>query len=181
MTTIATTPDTTAASSDASARESAWCAALGRATTCARRLEPYGQSAFLLAMRLLYGWFFIQTGWGKLTHLDRTAAFFDSLSLPAPGFTAGMVGTFELVGGILLFLGLGTRYAAAVLTSVMAVAYLTAHASEAFSSLDAFTAQEPFPFLVATLLALAFGAGRVSIDGWLKRRAAQKTVGETCE
>ena len=176
MNTIATTSDTTSATAEPAAREPVWCAALGRATTCARRLEPYGQSALLLAMRLLYGWFFIQTGYGKLTHLDRTAAFFDSLSLPAPGFMAGMVGTTELVGGALLLVGLGTRYAAAILTAVMAVAYLTAHAGEAFASLDAFTAQEPFPFLVATLLALAFGPGRVSIDGWLRRRAERKAL-----
>lgn len=145
-------------------------ARLQRLQSLARRLEPHGQTAFLLLMRLLYGWFFIQSGFGKWMHFDRTTAFFASLHLPAPAANAALVATFELLGGILVALGAGTRYASAVLSIVLCTAYATAHAEDAFKSLSAFTEQPPFPFLVATLLLLAFGAGRVSVDGWWRAR-----------
>ena len=146
-----------------------WQAAYRRAIALLRRAEPYGQSALLLSLRLLYGWFFAQTGFGKLMNFERTVGFFESLSLPAPALTAGLVATTELVGGILLAAGFGTRYAAAILSTVMMTAYLTAHADEAFTSLAAFTEQAPFPFLVASLVALLFGAGLFSVDGWFRR------------
>lgn len=142
-----------------------------RVASVLRRLEPWGRSSLLLGLRLLYGWQLAQTGWGKLTHLERTAGFFEALGLPAPAVLAVLVGATELLGGILLAVGLGARFAAAALAGVMVVAYATAHAGEAFASLEAFTAQAPFPFLVATLVTAAFGAGAISVDRLLQRRA----------
>ena len=46
------------------------------------------QSPLLLAIRLYWGYQFVQDGWGKLTHLDKVTEFFTSLSLPAPHMTA---------------------------------------------------------------------------------------------
>ncbi len=46
------------------------------------------QSPLLLAIRLYWGWQFMQDGWGKLTHLDKVTDFFTSLNLPAPHMTA---------------------------------------------------------------------------------------------
>lgn len=135
-----------------------------------RRLEPIGQAGVLLALRLLYGGLFVQTGLGKLTHLARTAGFFESIGLPAPALMAALVGATELVGGVLLLAGLGTRFAAAALTTVMLTAFATAHASEAFQSIEKFMEQAPFSFLVSTVILLAFGAGRLSVDAWLGRR-----------
>jgi putative oxidoreductase len=152
-------------------------AACSRTLAGLRRAEPYGQSAVLLALRLLYGWQLAQTGWGKLAHLERTAGFFEGLGLPAPAALAALVGGTELVGGVLLAVGFGTRLAAAALTTVMLTAFFTAHAAEAFQSVSAFTEQAPFPFLVATLILLGFGAGRLSFDGWLGARAAGRATG----
>ena len=50
------------------------------------------QSPLLLVIRLYWGWSFAQTGWGKLTHLERTAGFFESLNIPAPKLNAIMAG-----------------------------------------------------------------------------------------
>jgi len=146
---------------------------VGKGVQVLRRIEPFGQGAVLLALRLLYGGQFAQTGWGKLANLDRTTAFFQSLGLPSPGMMATLVGGTELVGGVLLVLGLGTRFAATALTTVMVTALASAHAAEAFESIDSFTEQAPYPFLVATVVLLAFGAGRLSADalwGWWRSR-----------
>jgi len=36
----------------------------------------YLRSPFLLAVRLYWGWQFVQTGWGKMHHIGKIAAFF---------------------------------------------------------------------------------------------------------
>lgn len=149
-------------------------ATLARSAAVLRRVEPHLQSAVLLALRLVYGFFFAQTGLGKLMHLERTSGFFESLGLPAPAATAALVGLAELAGGVLLASGLATRAAAAALSAVMLSAFATAHAEEGFSSLTAFTEQAPYPFLVATLALLAFGAGRASVDHALSTRAQRR-------
>ncbi len=149
-------------------------AAYGKAVACLRRAEPWGRSALLVALRVTYGWFFAQAGYGKLMHFERTAGYFESLSLPVPAVMAGLVAATELAGGILLALGLATRHVAAALSVILVTAYLTAHAQEAFTSLTAFTEQAPFPFLVATLTVLAFGPGRFSVDALVQGRARRR-------
>src|SRR5580692_9825254 len=96
-------------------------------------LACYLQSPFLLAFRLYWGWQLVQSGWGKLHHLDKVTSFFESLNLPAPGLTAHFVSGLELVGGILLILGLATRLTGLVLTVNMLVAYWTADRDALFA------------------------------------------------
>jgi len=174
---IALTHDAAAAADTYPMNASTWRALVNKTTARLRAIEPYGQSAVLLALRLLYGGLFARAGWGKLMNFERTRGFFESLGLPAPGFMVALVATTELIGGVLLVLGAGTRVASAALTVVMVTAFATAHAAEAFESLSAFTEQAPYPFLVATLVLLAFGAGLLSIDGWRHVRAARQGRG----
>lgn len=131
-------------------------------------LNPHLQSAVLLFIRITMGWGFFLTGKGKLMNLDRTTRFFDSLHLPLPKFQAVMAGSTEMAGGLLLLFGLGTRLISAPLAFTMVVAYLTAHRDEAFLSLSDFTDQAPFPFLMAALVTMVFGAGGISLDQLLK-------------
>src|ERR1700746_3405255 len=84
------------------------------------------QSPLLLAVRLYWGWQFFQTGWGKLQDIPKVVDFFTSLGLPFPNVTAYLVGESECVGGILLFLGLGSRFISLPLLADMVGAYLTA-------------------------------------------------------
>jgi putative oxidoreductase len=133
-------------------------------------IEPALQAVVLLLLRVVIGWQFFLTGKGKLTHLDKTAGFYESLGLPAPGFHAGLVGGVEMIGGLLLLVGLASRVAALPLTITMIVAYLTAHHADAFKSVGAFIEQPPFPFLIVCLIVLAVGAGRISLDHFLCRK-----------
>jgi putative oxidoreductase len=131
------------------------------------------QSPLLLVIRLYWGWSFAQTGWGKLTHLDKTTAFFESLNLPMPKLNAIAAGTTETLGGILLALGLCARPAAVPLIFTMIVAYVTAD-NEAlhaiFSDPDKFVSAAPFLFMLAALVVLAFGPGKLSVDHLLGRK-----------
>lgn len=125
-----------------------------------------------LATRIVFGQAFLLTGLGKLRNLADATAFFESLGIPLAQVQAPFVAAVEFVGGALLLLGLGTRLASALLASTMVVALLTAHRGD--FALDASLADiAPLPFLVAVLWLLAKGAGRVSVDHVLARRAAR--------
>lgn len=128
------------------------------------------QSPLLLAIRLFWGWQFAQTGWGKLTHLERTAGFFESLAIPLPKVNAVLAGATECGGGVLLALGLFARPAAVPLIFTMLVAYGTADRDALYTILsnpDKFVTAAPFLFLLAALIVLVFGPGKLSLDALL--------------
>jgi putative oxidoreductase len=133
------------------------------------RFNPWLQCAVLLFLRITIGWRFYLSGSGKLRNFEATKEFFTGLHIPAPGFHAGLVGYTEMIGGLLLMAGLGTRLASVPLIISMVVAYLTAHRAEGFASLYDFTDQAPFMFLCVTLVTLAFGPGKVSLDACIAR------------
>lgn len=140
------------------------------------RLAVAAQPFLLLAIRLYWGSQFFLTGRGKLLHIERTAAFFQSLDIPLPLLNAYAAGTIECLGGALLVLGIGTRLAAIPLIVTMLVAYATAHRPELlglFTNPDAFVSAPPFLFLLASTLALVFGPGWLSLDAWLGHACRQ--------
>lgn len=138
-------------------------------------LASHLQSPLLLIIRLYWGISFALTGWGKLTHLERTASYFADLNLPVPKLNAIMAGSTECFGGVLLALGLFARPVAVPLIFTMAVAYITAD-REAVMALtsdpDKFVTAAPFLFLLASLIVLVFGPGKVSLDALLGRKTA---------
>src|SRR5216683_7485723 len=93
----------------------------------------YLRSPFLLLVRLYWGWQLVESGWGKLHHLDKVTDFFTSLNLPMPAQTALAISCLEFFGGIFLALGLVSRLTAFVLTINMLVAYITADREALFS------------------------------------------------
>ena len=131
------------------------------------------QSPFLLAVRLYWGWQLIQSGWGKLHNLPKVTEFFASLGLPTPGLMALFISCVEFFGGIFLAVGLLSRLTALVLTANMIMAYVMADREALLSFLsdpDKFAAAAPFVFLVASLIVLIFGPGKISLDTLLLRR-----------
>ena len=82
------------------------------------------QSILLLITRLFLGWQFAISGWGKLGSLDSITEFFRGINIPFPEFNAPFVAGVEFIGGIMLFLGLGTRLASFFLSCTMIVALL---------------------------------------------------------
>jgi putative oxidoreductase len=136
------------------------------------------QSPLLLAIRLYWGWQFFQTGLGKLTSIDKVIDFFTNLGIPFPAFNAYLVGSLEVVGGVLLFLGLGSRIIALPLTFNMLVAYITADREALFSFFSdpgKFYAADPFTFFFASLLVLVFGPGKISLDAAISYLRTRRT------
>jgi putative oxidoreductase len=119
----------------------------------------------LSILRIMAGLLLMQHGTAK--HLKfpfvQTLANVPTTSLP------GIAGFLELVGGVLLVIGLFTRTTAFILSGMTAVAYFIAHAPQGF-----------FPILnggeLAVLYCFAFlylaaaGPGSWSLDGALRKK-----------
>jgi putative oxidoreductase len=128
------------------------------------------QSPFLLLVRLYWGFQMMQTGWGKLHNLAKVTEFFTGLGIPLPGINAPCIVGLEFLGGILIMLGLGSRFIALLLAGDMLVAFITADRAallSIFSDPDKFYAAAPYTFLIAFLIVLIFGPGRFSVDALL--------------
>ena len=127
----------------------------------------------LLIIRIHWGWEFYQTGKGKLENHEQVVTFFTSLGIPAPNFQAWFVAGLEYGGGILLLLGLLSRPVSFMLACNMIVAYLSVAEDRArvfniWNDTEAFLQADPFFFLLASLLVLAFGPGMISVDYLIK-------------
>jgi putative oxidoreductase len=139
------------------------------------------QTPLLLAIRLYWGYQFMQDGVGKLTHLDKVTQFFASLNLPLPGATALMVGTIELFGGFLFTFGIFSRLTSAVLFVNMTMAYLSVPDDRTnflhiFSNPSDFYGASPYTYWFAALLIFVFGPGFFAVDSILGYFAKRKPV-----
>lgn len=141
-------------------------------------LAGYLRSPLLLFVRLVWGWQFTITGWGKLHHLARVHGYFASLGVPAPGVMAPAIATLEFAGGLLLIVGLLTRLAGLLLAGNMMTAYLLterpALATLFSNDPTKFYSADPFTFLMTAVLALVFGAGVFSLDYLIQRSRSSR-------
>jgi putative oxidoreductase len=135
------------------------------------------QSFVLLALRLTWGWQLLESGYGHLTHIEKTVEAFKSWGVPLPMLNVYISGTTELIGGALLVLGLATRLIALPLVFNFIVAFLTASRAtlvqivtgpQRGDGYDAFINDSAFPMLILALVMLAFGPGLFSVDRILK-------------
>jgi putative oxidoreductase len=83
------------------------------------RLAPY----LLSVLRIAAGLAFLEHGTGKLLGFPGGLPFIDKMPPGLMYFT----GTMELIGGVLIVLGLFTRPVAFILSGFMAAAYFMAH------------------------------------------------------
>jgi putative oxidoreductase len=129
-------------------------------------------SPLLLAIRLYWGWQFVQTGLGKLRNLPRVVDFFTSLNIPFPWLNAHFVAGLEFFGGMLLIVGLFSRPISLLFTGSMLVAYWTAEHQalvSIFSDPGKFYTADSYTFLFAALLIFVFGPGLFSLDALIAR------------
>jgi putative oxidoreductase len=89
-------------------------------------LKPFSEQ-LLSVLRIMSGLLLLQHGTTKYLSLPVTKA-----SGISPLTMVGAAGVIELIGGILIVLGLFTRPAAFVISGMTAVAYFTAHLPRGF-------------------------------------------------
>jgi putative oxidoreductase len=116
-----------------------------------------------LSMRLFVGYFFLETGWGKIHNLDGFIQRFIQWGIPWPGFLAPLSAYTELVGGALTIVGLGTRLVSIPMIVNMIVAIISVNLKHVFGLNDFVELDEPLYGLVYFWLMIS-GPGCVSLD-----------------
>jgi putative oxidoreductase len=116
----------------------------------------------LAALRLVAGFLYLQHGTAKLFHLPDVADF-DSLPVLS---LIGFAGMLEILGSLLILLGLWTRPVAFILSGEMAVAYFIAHAPQGHFLTPALNrGEEAVLYCFIFLFLSVAGAGAWSLDG----------------
>lgn len=88
----------------------------------------------------------------------------------------GIAGSIELVGGLLVMIGLFTRPVAFIVAGEMAVAYWWIHFSRGGPWHWANGGELALIYCFVFLFIAAAGPGAFSVDGWLKRRHSGDTT-----
>jgi putative oxidoreductase len=114
----------------------------------------------LAALRVVTGLLFLEHGTAKYFKFPLTDYFKDGVEAFS---LMGLAGGLELVGGILIILGLFTRLTAFVLAGEMAVAYFMAHMSQGFFPVNN-GGEAAIMFCFVFLYLAAAGAGAFSLD-----------------
>jgi uncharacterized membrane protein YphA (DoxX/SURF4 family) len=78
-----------------------------------------------ILLRLMAGSVFVWEGILKFVYANQGVGRFTKLGFPFPDFTASFVGGVEIVGGLLILVGLGTRFVAVPFLIEMVVAMLS--------------------------------------------------------
>src|ERR1700744_3467579 len=86
---------------------------------------PTDNQNSILILRLMAGGVFFWEGILKFVFPNQGVGRFTKLGFPMPDITADFVATFEILGGLLLILGLLTRLTALLFIVEMIVAILT--------------------------------------------------------
>ena len=140
-------------------------------------------------VRLMVGAVFLSEGVQKFLYATRGSERFARIGFASPAATAGFVGVVEILGGLLLLLGLLTRPAACVLLINISVAILSTKvpillgrgfwgfsgpsgAAHGFWQM-AHEARTDFCMWTGSLFLILAGPGRLSLDALVFRRASR--------
>ena len=122
-----------------------------------------------LVMRLIVGYVFMLSGWGKLNNLPQMIENFTEWGIPFPHIMTPFVSGVEFVGGLFLLLGLFTRITATPLVIIMVVAIISAKMGQ-INSLETLLSFEEVAYMALFGWLAVSGPGPVSLDrllqGW---------------
>jgi len=135
-----------------------------------------------LMLRIVVGATFVLAGYPKITNYSQSVSQIAGM-VPLGGLLAWSVPIVEFFGGLLLLAGLGTRVWSLLLAVTMFFAIAFVHGKQGFAMhgemMDFGGKQVPVPagwafqatLLAACLSMVVLGAGRLSIDHLIRRRA----------
>ena len=141
-----------------------------------RRIAGHLTALAPLFARVVTGWVFLWSGWGKLTNLPTVTENFVGWGIPAPHLLAPFVSGVEFFGGLFLLLGLLTRISAGALGITMIVAIKSAKWADV-DSLETLLGFDETEYLALFLWLAIAGAGTLSLDHLLERAWARRAAG----
>ena len=143
------------------------------ALSCADGLAASTADVVLLIGRILMGWIFVRSGFGKMFNIEAVANSFPLRGIPAP--LAYIAVPFEFFGGLALIFGLATRYVVLGFVIFMLVATFSSHrywefADPAVRRVQDSSFYKNLAMLGGIFFLFVYGAGRWSLDNWLRKR-----------
>mgnify|MGYP003635067396 CR=1 FL=1 len=139
-----------------------------------KRIIQTSNSKSVFMIRLMVGVVFLSEGIQKfLFPAIRGAGRFEKIGLPSPEFLGSFVGSFEIVCGLLILIGLYTRLASIPLIIIMLVAISTTKVDILLN--DGFwmmmhAARTDYAMLLGSLFLLLKGAGQWSVDWQVEKK-----------
>ena len=107
-------------------------------------------------------------GLGKLPPSDGFIEGTAAMGFPLPVLFAWAAALSEFLGGLLLAVGLATRPAAVFVSVTMAVAFFVRHGG------DLGEGEKAFLFLVGAVALAVSGAGKLSLDAWIRSKRTHR-------
>jgi putative oxidoreductase len=151
-------------------------------------LDVVGLWIALISLRLILGWDFFESGLEKFNGDNWFADIQDQFPFPfhlvPPNISWQMATWFELLGGVALVIGLGTRFFSVSLLVLSVVAIASVHWTQEWHTLgelaqgyvftDKGFGNFKYPVVLMGMLwtLLWMGPGRLSVDYWLRSRCA---------
>jgi len=127
------------------------------------------QDLALLLLRLVLAYGFFGPAMMKWKDISAVGDWFASLGYPFPHLNAYLAGITELLGVVLLVLGLGTRLITLLLIFVMFVAITTIHLKHGFQAgNNGF--EIPLYYAIMLFTLFAFGPGKYSLEYFLCKK-----------
>jgi putative oxidoreductase len=147
---------------------------MASALDCADALAARASDTVLLVGRLAMGIIFFQSGFAKLTGLGAFIGSLGNRGVPFPDFWGPVGAISEFTGGTLIILGLGTRYAAALIVIFVIIATAISHRYWEFAEPARRLQQGQFFKNLAitggALFLFVCGAGRFSFDALILKK-----------
>lgn len=135
------------------------------------RFDSHWAEKALAGLRIVTALLFLEHGTGKLLGIPMS-----SMAFPPPWTLFWVAGVIEMIGSLLLLVGLFTRPAAFVLAGEMAIAYWMIHAPQSvFPVIN--RGESAILFCFIFLLFTATGPGAWSVDEWLLKRRDEREQG----
>lgn len=134
---------------------------------------PRAGPASIVFVRLAVGLIFFSQGILKFTDPRMGVDRFARIGFPEPYFTSHFVGTFEIICGLLVLLGLRTRAASVPLLIVICTAIATTKIPELTRPAQGFwfmvsDARTDFAMLCSLIFLIIAGGGAFSLDARLQ-------------
>jgi putative oxidoreductase len=150
-----------------------------RAASLTRPLGSGSIDALLLIARILMGYIFLLSGWGKLMSLAGFATYLEQHGVPSSNAFAVLGATVEFGVGLTLALGVATRYAALMTIAFVFVATGISHRFWEFEGVartpQAINFNKNMAMVGGLITLIIAGPGRYSLDRLLARLSQRHT------
>lgn len=145
------------------------------AFSCFDGVAASATDLWLLVGRVLMGWIFLYSGWGKLYGgMAGYQGYLKNLGVPSPEFISWIGAPVEFGLGVLLVLGIATRYASVLGIIFMIVATALAHRYWEYPAAAVGAQFNNFIKNLAIFGGMFYvfvtGPGRFSVDGMMAKK-----------